>query len=349
MREAEKKQTNLDAKWKQPIKSDWKKFLTKKFWILFSNKVRNLTSSFEKSFRDQFYSKPLRASIFIVLMFCGLLPQIFIITVKFFQAKSTNQNILSESLLAEGLELYEEGKDKQAINKFGQALKKNPQSSHAISEFAALYILQNDSKKAAVYLKKLVKIDSQSPYLPALNGLSQLQRGNFAQAEKLLKKAYIAKLKDAWILDAYGESLIAQGKNVQAFKVAGWPTECKINSVAQASCMRKLADWHRKVSEIILARSLKVCDLKQKNLNEKISFHRQRQVVYLDESLKSLLRGIEEVDGKYRLELIKQYEQEKINLIKSHAKFLLGLHLSQENVLETELTKLEKRVKPYSN
>jgi hypothetical protein len=261
------------------------------------------------------------------------------------------QNYLQDSKKAQVEAILEEaefaaanGQAGQALAYFQSALKIAPDDLHTKTELAAHYLLKKQPQVAQKYLEAVQK--SKSHYTLALKGLINYQQQNFKEAQRLLLKAYKAGLQDNWLVDALGVSLIAYDKGQKAFKLAGWPLDCQCNAGSHAACMERLSRWHTKVAEAQYTEADQFTNKEAKQLREKALSNQKRQIIFMGESMRSLLQAIEETDGKYRLELIDKFEQNKKELSKAYAKYLLRSHLVAQNTASDQLTPGEQRGYP---
>lgn len=179
-----------------------------------------------------------------------------------------------------------------------------------------------------------------SDYL-AIKGFYFLHKGEYKQAEDLLDEAKQESINsNGWLNKALAISALANNKTTKTAYLAGWPDDCQANFVSHAYCMHQIADWHGEIVKI--EKSLKRCLVD----SNKALYHQKRQIIFLGESLKTLLKGIEENEGLYKEQLLIKYKQDKQNLDFLLAHYERDLFLDKQKAIsEQELTKEEKALK----
>ena len=179
-----------------------------------------------------------------------------------------------------------------------------------------------------------------SDYL-ALKGFYFLQKGDYTKAENLLDEAKQENINgNKWLSEDLAISALANNKTTKTAFIAGWPDDCQANFVSHAYCMHQIADWHGKIAQI--EKDLKRCLID----SNKAQYHQKRQIIFLRESLKTLLKGIDENEGLYKQQLLMKYKTDKQNLDFIIAEYERDLFLDkQKAVSDNELTKEEKSLK----
>lgn len=299
---------------------------------IISSELSSFLDIFENKIKKDLYEKPLRLTILLGFLLLGLAPLSCETAIKAFGKYQQKEELQVKSILEEANFALAEEKPQSALIKYQKALKldkKNPQTNF---ELAAFYIIQNQPALAKPYIKVLEKSKNTNSYVQALNGLISFNKANYPKAETLLQTAYKKGLNQDWLIDSLGASLLANKKEKQAFKLAGWPKDCQINALAHADCMNRLANWHSKIIG--------------HKIEEQNLFHQKRQLIFLGESLRSLMLGLKEVDGNFRLQLIQKYQTQRKKLTLSYAEYSLKLHLSKQKLSLGDLTKGEKQIQP---
>lgn len=97
---------------------------------------------------------------------------------------SYGQNVTVEELIHEGVDLHDEGKYKEAIEKYNEALTLDPNSSQAIYEISLSYLAQQDYQNASEYSTQVIN-----------SGDKQLSAGAYAVKSEAL--AGMDKIDDA--------------------------------------------------------------------------------------------------------------------------------------------------------
>ncbi len=294
---------------------------------LSKNDLLNLIEKAEDKIQSNFYQKSILSVSLVLLLLVGLLPLSADYVYKIYKANNLSKHFQAEELIEESLQIdsFEEKHQKLLLAK-----EIDPYNQHLTLEFAILAVNKGDLKQVQKLSQKLQK---HAIYSNALQGYILFKQGKYLYAETFLNKAYEDGFEETWLINSLGTILTKKANLLKSFQVAGWPSDCQANALAHSDCMRNVAGWHSKVSEI-------------KDLDSKTKlFHQKRQIIFLGESLKSLLRAIEEVDGRFRLELINRYQKEKMNLLKAHALYSLSLHLKQVKITDS-LTAGEKRFTP---
>jgi len=225
-----------------------------------------------------------------------------------------------------------------------KAWKAAPNGLSANAALAELYLRNYDLESAAIYHHVLQQNHPNDPITKRINALKALYQGEYKNACALFQAIQDRSVAADEGFDDnkvdFAIALLADGRTLEAARLAGWPQDCLINSVAHADCMKQLADWHGEVASI--EESLQRCLVS----GNKALHHRKRQLIFLGEALKNLLRGIEENDGLVRTQLIEKYEIQKRQLARLHAQIIRMNYLDKEKITDKQLAKSEKKIKP---
>lgn len=300
--------------------------------IINFNHLSQLLDNYEFKVKTELYDRPFRLTLLLSILFCGLFPLIFEMSVEVLSNYQKQEKFQVQSILEEANFALIKEKPQKALSKYQEALKLDKKNMQTNFEMAAFYISAHNFELAKPHIMVLEKSSNANLYIKALNGIIGFQQKNYKKAEALLLEVYRADFNQDWLIDYLGATLLANEKEEQAFKLAGWPQDCQINALAHADCMNRLANWHSKIIN--------------SEINEKALFHQKRQLIFIGESLRSLMRGLQEVDGNFRLQLIYKYQvqRKKLNLI--YAEYALKQHLAKEKLSLKDLTKGEKNIIP---
>ncbi len=130
-----------------------------------------------------------KIKIFFLLFFLSILPLVG-------QVKSM------QSLIDEGIRLHDEKQYKQAISKFEEALKINPQSTKAMYEIALSYLSLEDYRNASKFSTQVINSNDKSLLVGAytIKSESLVGMNRIEDAIKLLKEG-IQKNGDNYLLN----------------------------------------------------------------------------------------------------------------------------------------------------
>ncbi|MDJ0624953.1 MAG: hypothetical protein QNJ31_01125 [Candidatus Caenarcaniphilales bacterium] len=309
----------------------------KKLVLFAYTKAENI-EGFVKSFLDK---NPKFSTLILFLILLGVAP--------LFSQCITRTNTYLESLtskkiktiLKDGRRMNEAGKIKGALLQYQKAFFLRPTEFASNLELSLFYLKHNNFSLLQKHIEFLKLLYPDKIRVQALTAIDNLYQGSYANAEEGLKLVKSLGLNDDWVIEAYAISLIANKKTQSASKLAGWPNDCEANSVSHSLCMKRIANWHSEVKEI--KNRMQKCPIGSKN---ELHYHKERELIYLGESLRSLRRAIEsETDGFYKLYLIKDYFYTKDNLKKIHSRFSRDKYLDENNAAHTQLTQKERSFK----
>lgn len=320
---------------------------SKDFWFSLKNLGLRWFEKAEGKLISFLAEKPKAVIYTTSLLAVGLLPVVIQFASDLVVYKSKQKQEKIQAILEEGQFAQSQRKYTNAQINFETALKLAPDHGKANADLAALYLTTGRLSHAEPYLQRLSSLQKgQNIYWKAIEGLTALQKGDLLGAEKLLSAAYDHGIDEVWLTDSLGVALIANHKGQRAFKLAGWPIDCQCNAGAHASCMEKLSNWHGEVADLQFKQAEKLKGPKADQLRKEAIHNQKRQIIFLGESMRSLLQAIEEVDGNYRLELIEQFEANKKKLNRAYAVYTLQSHFLSNQISSQDLTPGEKRSFP---
>jgi tetratricopeptide (TPR) repeat protein len=201
------------------------------------------------------------------------------------------------------------------------------------------FVEKGEFYKAEQTIAKLKEDSNNWNDLYAYEGLLELNKGNYENSLKLFKIATARGFQPSWLRDYMGTAYIANNQTLEAANLLNWQEECQNNNFSLSGCLNTLAQWHSRIGTI--EKRLNRCTV---DLN-KGSFHAKREIIFQGESLKALLKAIEETDGPYKDHLIKLYNSNKKKLVKLQKTFLVQHYLEENKVEGQSLTKEELNFK----
>jgi len=325
----------------QILNLNWQQLKTKRFWkrLLFS--LQLWVSDIKEAVQNNFIFNSAWVYFLAFLVLSAVSSRLYF-TSK--EAHSVKENAISVETQAKSITKIKTSQEiedefQKAQLSLTKAWKAAPEDLSVNAALANLYLLKSDFDSANIYYSFLQNSYPDATETNLLTGLWQLQHGEYETAKDTFIKLKKTGLEDEALQENLALSLIASNRTIDAAQLAGWPDDCQVNSVAHAACMKKMADWHAQVASI--EEHLNRCLLDQ----NKALFHRRRQLIFLGESLRTLLRGIEETDGLVRQKLIAKYEEQKRELTALHAEFMRQSYFDKEKITEKELSREEKRLR----